>query len=333
MNYFICQEWSITKNNHAGMSHLCSLLKEKYPDEVAVKNVPYYEFKIIKHTRPFYHITYFFIAIEFLIKVKKDDNVFLMEYMHPYRNQKLIAKIIKLFKPDVKIFGLAHLTPLDMDRFYQSNTKLVSWTNKVDKVLTLGSSLTSYLKSRGASNVKTLFHYVDLDYFQPEKRASNTRLQAIIMGNMKRNTEDIGNIAKECSEIDFVYCKGNSVRDTTELEKLSNMKVLGFLPEDELKNVMNQSDISLNLMYDTIGSNVITSSMAIGLVMIVNDVGSIRDYCTEESAFLCKNTDEIIESLHYCANNRGVLKKYKQISRQNALKLSSENFYKLLVAL
>ena len=36
---------------------------------------------------------------------------------------------------------------------------------------------------------------------------------------------------------------------------------------------MNDSDISLNVMKDTIGSNVICTSMATGLAMVVSDVG------------------------------------------------------------
>lgn len=33
MKYLIVQEWENTKNNHAGMKHMCDLLVEKYPDK------------------------------------------------------------------------------------------------------------------------------------------------------------------------------------------------------------------------------------------------------------------------------------------------------------
>lgn len=51
---------------------------------------------------------------------------------------------------------------------------------------------------------------------------------------------------------------------------------------------MAKADLSLNVMEDTVGSNVITTSMAMGLGLIVTDVGSIRDYCDESNAFSVK---------------------------------------------
>ena len=65
---------------------------------------------------------------------------------------------------------------------------------------------------------------------------------------------------------------------------LKNATLVGDVPEAELKHYMNDSDISLNVMKDTIGSNVICTSMATGLAMVVSDVGSIRDYCDETNA-------------------------------------------------
>ena len=56
MIYFISQEWKTTKGNHAGMSHLCRLIKDCYQNEVRVINVPAFD---IKFTRPAYHLYYF----------------------------------------------------------------------------------------------------------------------------------------------------------------------------------------------------------------------------------------------------------------------------------
>ena len=52
---------------------------------------------------------------------------------------------------------------------------------------------------------------------------------------------------------------------------------------------MEKANVSINVMEDTIGSNVITNSMSMGLAMIVSDVGSIRDYCNESFAIFCDN--------------------------------------------
>ena len=53
----------------------------------------------------------------------------------------------------------------------------------------------------------------------------------------------------------------------------------------------------LNVMKDTIGSNVICTSMATGLSMVVSDVGSIRDYCSETNAVSVLLHDDFIKIL------------------------------------
>ena len=42
MKYLIVQDWQSTHGNHAGMVHMCKLLKEKWPDEyeVYIKPLP-----------------------------------------------------------------------------------------------------------------------------------------------------------------------------------------------------------------------------------------------------------------------------------------------------
>ena len=245
----------------------------------------------------------------------------------PTRNQRLTAYILKLFCRHSKICGLAHLTPIDMNIFFPTNEKLLSWTNKVDAIITLGSSLSSYLRDRGVNNVITSFHYVDMNYYKPTRVYNNDRLKAIIMGGMQRNMEDLKYVVDNCPEIDFFLCKGRSKKDTTDLESSSNLQVLGYMSEDELKQMMDKSDISLNMMYDTIGSNVITTSLSMGLVMIVSDVGSIRDYCKEDFSFFCKAKEDFVSSLHYCSAHREEIDLLRKKSIQRANDLSFNRFY------
>lgn len=55
-----------------------------------------------------------------------------------------------------------------------------------------------------------------------------------------------------------------------------NLKIFGYVAEDELLSLMQTSDISLNLMKDTIGSNVITTSLACGLVVVASNVDQLE---------------------------------------------------------
>ena len=46
MNYLVVQDWPSTHGNHAGMLHMCNMLKSKYPNdyEVVVLKSPFSPF-------------------------------------------------------------------------------------------------------------------------------------------------------------------------------------------------------------------------------------------------------------------------------------------------
>ena len=105
-----------------------------------------------------------------------------------------------------------------------------------------------------------------------------------------------------------------------------NATLVGYVPEVELKHYMNDSDISLNVMKDTIGSNVICTSMATGLAMVVSDVGSIRDYCDETNACFCSSPDDFIKNIVILANDRELLNSLKKMSLKKAQQFSIDNY-------
>ena len=99
-------------------------------------------------------------------KLKDGDEVFLLEYMLPWASQYELACYIRKEYPNVKIYALSHLTCKYFDEMTASEPDLVQkWAKPVDKLLTLGSSLSSYFEKAGVSKEKisTGFHYVDSD--------------------------------------------------------------------------------------------------------------------------------------------------------------------------
>ena len=84
---------------------------------------------------------------------------------------------------------------------------------------------------------------------------------------------------------------------------------------------MSRADISLNVLEDTVGSNVITTSMAMGLAIVVSDVGSIHDYCSERNALFCENNSKsFIEAINRLSKDEDIL-----ISmRKNAYRKSND---------
>lgn len=103
---------------------------------------------------------------------------------------------------------------------------------------------------------------------------------------------------------------------------------MGYLPEDELRNLMDISDVSLNIMEDTVGSNVITTSMAMGLAMIVTDVGSIHDYCDESNTIFCNNNvNSIVKAIQKITSSPKDMYNMKtsSIAKSKLLRIESIN--------
>ena len=76
--------------------------------------------------------------------------------------------------------------------------------------------------------------------------------------------------------------------------------------ESELRQHMANANISLNVMEDTVGSNVIVTSLAMGLAMICSNVGSIKDYCDDSNTILCNNSnvEEFSQAIYNRITNR-----------------------------
>lgn len=341
MKYLICQEWKNTKGNHAGMVHLCKLLFNKNPIDYKLIVVPDIIFwgtnkKLISiqfKIQPYiYQIIYFFISLWFLLKIKKGDSVFFFEYLLKERNQYFIARIVKFFfGGKCTIYGLAHLTPIRLDVMY-TKQELLKYTSVLDFNLTLGSSLTEYLILNGIEKEKviTTFHYVDTNYYFPVNKSSiHDKLTVIIMGMQMRDFVYIAKIVKKLPNVNFILCSG-LLQIENYFEGCNNIIIKGYMPEDELKGEMDKSDISLNLMVDTVGSNVITTSMAMALVNIVTNVGSIKDYCTAANSFFCDNLEDYLDAIESLNNDRELLLSMKSHSLQQSKLFQFENFYAFL---
>lgn len=339
MKYLIVQDWPSTHGNHAGMVHMCELLKMKYPTEyeVIIKDVPKkFKYKsnklynvIIRCKHKFYqNYVYFFeykeICRQMFNRLSENDSVFLLEYCIPSVPQKKLAFYIRKKYPKVKLCALSHLTPT-----YFNDTKiyprlLKEWTPPIDKILTLGSSLSQYFRINNVpkSKISTGFHYVDSDYYNKniDNLIPGKRLKVIMMGGMQRDYSMLAEICRNTPFVDWIICKGRKSVDYL-FDGISNVELKGYLLEEELKHQMDLADISLNIMEDTVGSNVITTSLSMGLAMVCSDVGSIRDYCNEINAIFCNNNiDSFVQALDLLNLDRKRVLKMKEES----LRLSQE---------
>ena len=338
MIYLICQEWYNTKDNHAGIKHLCNEMQRRYPDIYKSIVIPEYnngkcfnkiQKKLWKLSACFRHRLYIRKVISILKKtLKPGDKILLTEYLWEANTQLPIAHAIKRHNASVKVFAMAHLVPSIYDKKF-SDSKLKKWVDAVDSVMTLGHSLSDYLVNRGVEKEKifTTFHYVDLDYYHILSPKDDD-VSVIAMGNMMRNVSLLQNIVKQNSTVHFIICQGSNDMSAS-FEGLKNVELLPYISEAELRDYMNRASISLNVMVDTIGSNVIVTSMAMGLAMICSDVGSIRDYCDEKNTLFCDNCDENswAEAIKVLSRDLLKLKNMQKESLLKAQQLSFGNFH------
>lgn len=329
--YIVCAVWANTKNNHAGMYYLGKRIQEDAPSDINVKLIPIYV-RGSFYLKPFYSIINFFISIYLKYNVSKNDIVFLMEYLLPVCEQGNIAKRLK---KKAKIISIAHLIPRRIEDIY-TNRRLKEMISHVDYLLVLGSSLKKYLIEKKTDERKIIktFHYVDTNFYFPRERKSENILNIICMGNMERNYNELEKIIKSLPQMHFHICMG-ILKPPSFLRKHLNVTLYGFLKEAELLEIMQKCDISLNIMNDTVGSNVITTSLASGLAIIASNVGSISDYVTNgKEGYLINSQDEAIKYLEFLNMNRSIINQMQLNSVYKSKEYSIDNFedmfYKLI---
>lgn len=346
MIYLICQDWANTSNNHAGIKYLCNTIQEKNPILFRTFTLPYFldetkmsSNKVIRKLQvilaKFHHKNYVrMFNNNFLHMVDAKDVVIVMEYMEKFYPLLSFVQSIKQKNPNIRVYGMVHLVPSKLDTAFPDEKIFNKWTSQIDKILTLGSSLTDYLISRGIQDDKllTTFHYVDNSYYKKQlPTVQNVRLKVIAMGNQMRNVNLLKNVVLRSPNIDFIICQGVNNLESY-FSDCVNVQLIPFVSEFELRNLMDQSDVSLNVMYDTIGSNVIVTSMAMGLAMICSDVGSIHDYCSDDNCFFCKNDTEeqFVKAIAILSNDRKLLKRMKENSIFLSKRLSIDRFVDII---
>lgn len=308
MVYLVCYDWLNTRGNHAGMSHLCDMLVAYYPNEIKVvkdyelRATHYFTYNCINRKIDYYRKAKqnrkFTLHFHKMLRQLKDgDVVLLMEYICPSVDQTLLAKQIKERNFNVKVVGLAHLTPSKLKELNIGTKEVLECVGCVDFIMTLGHSLSDWIVEQGIDKRKviTAFHYVDFEYYHRITPVTTDGVKVICMGNLQRNFAILEEIIRKCPSVEFTICSG--ILNLSRFEIYKNVRLLGYINEEQLRSEMESANVSLNVMDDTVGSNVITTSMAMGLAMVVSDVGSIRDYCDDTNAFFCRDIDDYVKAL------------------------------------
>lgn len=341
MKYLIVQDWFNTTNNHAGMKYLCCELATRYPHEYITYIIPDYYKKLpqnflLKKIHIF-KAKYNFkqrlknIFLKISKEVQSGDQIFLMEYLEILCPQLYLAQKFKNLNLNITIYAMVHLIPYKLEKNF-TDKEFRNWIVPIDKFITLGTSLSKYLIKKGVKreDIITSFHYVDNKYYRPSShKKTNSRIQVIAMGNQERNVKLLQQVVKHNPTTKFIICQG--VNDLSlYFRKMDNVQLIPFVEESKLRKLMDESDISINIMNDTIGSNVIVTSMAMGLAMICSDVGSIRDYCDIDNSILCNDADDFLNAIKKLNINRNLLISMKLNSLRKSQDLSIERFHEFI---
>lgn len=352
MKYLIVQDWNSTHGNHAGMVHMCRMLCNKWPHlyKMYVKPQPkqwkmiegksfFLRFlrKIQSYKRKYYLKSvypreYLELCKPIFDNLNEEDEIFLLEYLLPWAPQYELACFIRKLNPQIKIYGLSHLTCKYFDEITANDPYIIQkWSQPINKLLTLGSSLSSYFEQSGIpqDKISTGFHYVDSSYYRKQTGIEvHSPLRIIMMGALQRDYKLLAEIVKRSPEVHWIICRGR--KNVDELFQQSiNVELKGFLDEDELRHQMDIADVSLNIMEDTIGSNVITTSMSMGLAMVCSDVGSIRDYCNSENCTFCHNDIySILNIISILSMDRARVLEMKKQSLRLSQRLNIDNVHR-----
>ena len=321
--YIVYFEWANTKGNHAGMSYLASKLASDYECVRLIKMISGKS----RYKKALNLLYIFIIAIYLKFVSKKGDKVFLMEYLARSCFQDKLAHFLRLLFVNVKIIGLVHLAGSHLMEIYHNKNVIRSKMSFLDECVVFGTSLAKFLTEEICfTKVITTFHYVDTEYYKPiikQNEVSNVRI--LCLGNIKRDFSTLRKIVDSFPNLHFDICQGVMDLSST-FGNCPNVQLYGFIEEDELLHLMQNDDVCLSIMTDTVGSNVITTSLATGLVLLVSDVGSIRDYCNSECAFLCNSYEDFKKNLGILSHNPAILKSYRQNAINRASHLSYNEF-------
>jgi glycosyltransferase involved in cell wall biosynthesis len=320
-------DFAVTSGNHAGMAHLAKLISEELPQVEVIRSVPHH-YKLGRYVGRVYAVL---LAFYFSIVLKKDDKVFFFEYLTKgTAYQTLTAQYMRSFGIKSNIYVLIHLSPQHLLELYPGVEFIRDKLALTNKIFVFGSSLSKFLKSLDVQKeVITTFHYVDTRYYKPGRKRTvrGDKLNVICIGSLKRNFLFLRDIVAQLPQINFHILMGKKNIKTL-FEDMANVKLYSFLEEEEMLELMQSCDISLSVLDDTVGSNVITTSMAVGLIQVVSDVGSIRDYCNESDSFICKQVEDYTNAIQILDQDDELLEQMKTLTLQKAATISHEAFIK-----
>ena len=258
-------------------------------------------------------------------RLGRQDGVLFLEYLGGRQcgDHREVALALQRAGSGPRRLGLVNL-PISHMRGLYSEDYIREGLAALDEIVVMGSALQRDLQQIVPDTpVRRIPHFVDTEFYSPGPEPCQDRpVRCIAMGFLQRDAGRLRRIVQACPAITFDVCIGNRQDLHRLFEDVPNAVRHPFLPEVELRRLMQQADMSISVLEDSVGNNVIVTSLACGLPQVLSDVGSVRDYCSEEQAVFCQTDEEFIGALTRLADSPATRGTMRAGARSRAESLS-----------
>jgi len=193
----------------------------------------------------------------------------------------------------------------------------------LDMIFTVGSSQADYFDYGIRPRVRLVPHGVDTDFFTPgARRLDGDEFVCVIVGFWLRDVAALNKVVHASPEYMRFRVVANA-RHLGELEPHPRLEVLSGISDDELLAVYRNADAGIMPLVDTTANNAVLEMMACGLPIVTTDVGSIRDYVSDDSAVIVERNDAglLLDALVRLRNDSGMRYRMSESVRRRACEL------------
>ncbi|MCD2259806.1 glycosyltransferase family 4 protein [Psychroserpens luteolus] len=285
----------------------------KYSGYQKIINFLSVDFSLVRHNNLPYRIRRYFVKKTNLVNYKGENitkefkillKAFTTRRVHiiygemDYYYLKLLKKFPFGSKKNI-LSATFHHPPYELENRLQYNRKEV--LGALDKIIVMGSNQIPFLKQYTNAEIKFIPHGIDTSYFRPPAREGERKDQIFIFGISHRDHDRNLKIINRVNEVlDLRFIIVMFEEHAKLYEHIENAEIITRNINDvELLDFYQTSKAVLMSFKECTASNVILEALATGCPLVMNNVGAVKEYITEESGIQLFETNDIEASVHY----------------------------------
>ena len=215
-----------------------------------------------------------------------------------------------------------HQPPELLENFIQSGVHL----QKLSAIIVLGNSQLSYFRDKvDSSKIFFVPYGVDTDFFKPFSKKPPVSGTCLCVGNWLRDfqllREVIRQVHQRNSKVKFIII--TNPENFTYLTDLP-VEIHSGISDQRLLELYQSSTLLLLPLKELVASTSLLEALSSGLPVILNDIGSARDYVNEKEAILTPPGDAsaMSDAIIYLIENPDLREEMSKSCRKQALNFS-----------